>query len=120
VIIVLIVGFACAFSAIRAFVSNLRFGVVGTAIACALLTVPILSGSAFRLMRAEWPLLDAFRTQSLHREHLLLSASGSELVVPGWTVRPELLVGQDMGRDPDRLPNDCIARAYQVKSVVPE
>ncbi|MFK4381611.1 MULTISPECIES: DUF6056 family protein [unclassified Bradyrhizobium] len=120
VIIVLIVGFACAFSAITAFVSNLRLGTVGTAIACALLTVPILNGSAFKLMRAEWPLLDAFRTQSLHREHLLLSAGGSDLVLPGWTVRPELLVSQDLGRDPDRLPNDCIARAYQIKSVVPE
>ena len=120
VIIVLIVGFACAFSAITAFVSSLRIGAFGTSIACALLTLPILSGSAFKLMRAEWPLLDAFRTQSFQREHLLLSARGSELVLPGWTIRPELLVGQDLGRDPDGLPNDCIARAYQIKSVVPE
>jgi hypothetical protein len=118
VLILLVVGFACGLSGIGAFLNNLKLGTLGSAAICALLTVPILSGNAFELLRAETPLLDTFRTESLSREQALLSGAGTDLRVPGRTVRPRLLMDQDVGGAPDRLPNDCVAAAYNLKSVV--
>ncbi|MDA9549905.1 hypothetical protein ACM43_36685 [Bradyrhizobium sp. CCBAU 45321] len=118
VLILLIVGFACGFAGIGSLLSFGKLNTISIAVACMFLTVPILSGTGFKLMQAEWPLFNAFRTETLHREKLMLTATEPDLAVPSFTVRPTLLVGQDLSTSPDRLPNDCVAAAYKLKTVV--
>lgn len=118
IMIVLVVGFACAFAAIGPLLFTLKLNTISIATACMLLTAPMLSGSGLKLMRAEWPLFEAFRAETLHRENLLLSATKPDVAVPSLIVRPRLLVGQDLSTSPDLLPNDCVAAAYGLKTVV--
>lgn len=69
------------------------------------------------LLRSEGPSLYPYWRESVER-HILLSETGETVVrVPRHKWTPSLLMSSEVTSDPDRLPNDCIARYYRKSAV---
>jgi hypothetical protein len=84
----------------------------------AVLILPVYNGRTMNLLRSEQKSFHVFWLESMER-HARLTLSGEDsLVVARHTVFPTALMAEDLTENPDRLPNDCIARFYGKKAVV--
>jgi hypothetical protein len=82
-----------------------------------LMIVSLCVSSNASLLRSERQSLYPYWRESVER-HVLLSEPGETIVrVPRHKSTPSLLMTSDVTSDPDRLPNDCIARYYRKSAV---
>jgi Family of unknown function (DUF6056) len=84
----------------------------------AFLILPLNNSETARVVRSDRSSLRAFWLESLERHARLTLSMEPEAVVPRHSVSPSTLVGEDLGENPSRLPNDCVARFYGKKSVM--
>lgn len=93
--------------------ATLCVGVTVVALALSLSDAP-----AAQRVREAWPELPTFRQETRHRHFLLTNTTDKEVVVPKRSVRPSLLMEEELKERPGRLPNDCVAAFYGKRSVV--
>ncbi|WP_441239351.1 DUF6056 family protein [Bradyrhizobium sp. 930_D9_N1_4] len=73
--------------------------------------------STSSLLCRQWQDLDPYWQESLARHVLLTTSQEAVVAVPRHTWTPSLLMTSDVTADPDRLPNDCIARYYHKSAI---
>jgi hypothetical protein len=61
---------------------------------------------------------NTFWLESVQRNAVLRLSEEPDIVVPKRTVRPSVLMQEDLTDNPARLPNDCVAAFYGKKSVI--
>jgi hypothetical protein len=88
------------------------------AILCALLCLHLIDGRTMALLREQRPSFDTFWLESLQRHANIRLSKASDIIVPNRTVRPSLLMQEDLTDNPGRLPNDCVAAFYGKRSVI--
>jgi Family of unknown function (DUF6056) len=84
----------------------------------AVLTLPIYFGKTAKLLRSEQNSFHTFWLESMERNARLTLSTEANLTVTRHVVFPTALMGGDVTDDPRHLPNDCIARFYEKKTVV--
>jgi cation diffusion facilitator CzcD-associated flavoprotein CzcO len=75
-------------------------------------------GGTWDLFRVQRPTFETFWLESMQRHANISLSKASDIVVPSRTVRPSLLMQEDLTDNPHRLPNDCVAAFYGKSSVV--
>jgi len=94
--------------------------VVPLIIAVVLLLPTLFTSKTARLIRSEHARFQTFWDESVDRHRRLGQPTPANIVAPPHTVFPTILMGGDITDEPNRLPNDCIARFYGKKSLVVE
>ncbi|MEH2550418.1 hypothetical protein V1283_007063 [Bradyrhizobium sp. AZCC 2262] len=84
----------------------------------ALLCVHLLGSPTMAILKTERPTFNTFWLESVHRHASIALSGENDIVVPNRTVRPSLLMQEDLTDNPGRLPNDCVAAFYGRKSVI--
>ena len=84
----------------------------------ALLCVYLLGSPTMAILKTERPTFNTFWLESVHRHASIALSKDNDIVVPNRTVRPSLLMQEDLTDNPARLPNDCVAAFYGKKSVI--
>jgi hypothetical protein len=84
----------------------------------ALLCQHLLGSPTMAILKTERPTFNTFWLESVHRHASMSLSKSNDIVVPNRTVRPSLLMQEDLTENPARLPNDCVAAFYGKKSVV--
>ena len=76
------------------------------------LILPLYHSTTMRILRSEASSLRVYWLESMERHAQLTFSTETAVAVARHSVFPAFLVGEDLGPNPDRLPNDCIARFY--------
>jgi hypothetical protein len=91
-------------------IKGFQFYIIVVASACIL---PMRDSTNYATLRSQWPELATFWQENIARNHLLSTASSSEVVVPRLSVAPTLLMGYELKEVwAGNWPNDCVARYY--------
>lgn len=101
---------------------NPRIKLAGEAIAAVALGAMLISslwnGGTMKLLRLEHDFFRTFWLESAARHAQLMMAKEDDLVLAGHSVFPTALMAYELGDQPNRLPNDCVAQFYGKKSVI--
>jgi len=87
-------------------------------VACGIACIPLLNGQAMTLLNSERSQFEMFWLESMQRHVLLSLTPDADVSVPVRTVKPSVLMAEDLTDNPGRLPNDCVAAFYRKKTVV--
>jgi hypothetical protein len=123
VIVLLVVGSTCAVGLVASVLADAWRTKnpaihAGALLACGLLCLTAFSGRAMLALSSERSQLDVFWLESMARHALLKLDPSADIVVPNRTVRPSVLMAEDLTENPNRLPNDCVAAFYGKRSVI--
>jgi hypothetical protein len=91
---------------------------VAAIVLCVALSFSPLYSRAMGLWRNQHGSFNTFWLETMQRHATLSLAKATDLAVPARTVRPSVLMQEDLTSDPSRLPNDCVAAFYGKRSVV--
>lgn len=83
----------------------------------AVLIFSLSESGTMKLLRSEQNSFHTFWLEGMARHAQLTLATESSLVLARHTVLPTVLSADEIGDQPDRLPNDCIAQFYGKKAV---
>jgi hypothetical protein len=81
------------------------------------LAFPLYDSKISKLLRSEQASFHTFWLESMQRHTRLMLPSGPDLILARLIALPTTLVSSDLGDDPHRLPNDCVARFYGKNTV---
>jgi hypothetical protein len=87
-------------------------------ILCLALSFNLVNTKVMGLMQSERATFDTFWLESVQRHAAISLSKASDIVVTSRTVRPSLLIQEDLTDNPSRLPNDCVAFFYRKNTVV--
>ncbi|MEO6839492.1 MAG: DUF6056 family protein [Bradyrhizobium sp.] len=108
-------GAASALAAITGRLNPMPFA--GAAIGV-ILTLVLYNSKTVQILRVEQSAFHEFWRESMERHEFLKHTAEQDLVVTRLHAYPTALIEGDLGRDPSRLPNDCVARYYDRKTIV--
>jgi hypothetical protein len=90
---------------------------IAAVLMAALLVLPLYGSTTMKVMRSEGSSLRIFWLESMERHARLALSTEANVTVARHSAAQTALSGGDLGDDPKKLPNDCVAQFYGKKTV---